>query len=142
MVQIKTGSWFAKIPDHHMRIGISRGSPRGVAGYRTYRALAPGPYLNAPPGEYLTRYEQLLNGLDAAEVVSQLEALAGDKVPVLCCFETIPQITRGSWCHRHLVKRWLEHHLGIEVPEVGAPPEFDPLAFWKTSRIALPWDGR
>jgi hypothetical protein len=54
----------------------------------------------------------------------------------------LAKIACGSWCHRHLVKLWLEHHLAIEVPEVGAPPDFDPLAFWKTSRIALPWDGK
>ena len=32
-----------------------------------------------PPGEYLTRYEQILAELDPAEVASQVEALAGDK---------------------------------------------------------------
>ena len=64
---IKTGCWFARIPDDHMRISISRGSPRGVAGWRSYRGLAPW-FHGVPPGKYLTRYEQILAALDPAEV--------------------------------------------------------------------------
>jgi hypothetical protein len=28
-VQIKTANWFATLPDDHIKIGISRGTPRG-----------------------------------------------------------------------------------------------------------------
>ena len=137
---IKTGSWFVKIPNDHIRISISRGSPRGVSGYRTYRTLAPGPWFNSVSvSEYLTRYEAILAGLDPAKTVSQIEALAGDKTPVLCCFETIAKIETGSRCHRHLVKLWLEHELAIEVLEIGAPTDFDPFVFWKKGGITLPW---
>src|ERR1700730_14197091 len=127
MAQLKTGSWYAKIPDDHIRISISRGPPRGIGGYRTYRELAPGPWFNSvPPGEYLTRYEQLLNALDPRETVSQIGALAGGKVPVLCCFETIAKIAAGeTFCHRSLAARWLEHHLSITIEEIGAPPGFE-----------------
>lgn len=113
-----------------MRISISRGAPRGMTGWRGYRPLTPGNYLNAPPAEYLARYGAQLAALDPAEVVQQLEAIAGDRTPVLCCFETIAKITAGARCHRHLVACWLEQNLGIEVDEVGAPAGFEPLAFW------------
>jgi hypothetical protein len=43
---------------------------------------------------------------------SQIEALAGDKTPVLCCFESVAKIIAGEWCHRHLAALWLSHHLG------------------------------
>ena len=78
-----------------MRISISRGSPRGVAGWRSYRGLAPGYWFHGvPPGKYLTRYEQILAALDPAEVAAQIEALAGDKTPVLCCFDRWPRSAR------------------------------------------------
>lgn len=43
---IKTVSWFAPLADDHIRVGISRGTPRRFpAGFRTYRKLReiPGP---------------------------------------------------------------------------------------------------
>jgi hypothetical protein len=37
-LQVFTSSWFTPLPPDHVRIGISRGTPRGVvAGYRTRR---------------------------------------------------------------------------------------------------------
>src|ERR1700731_2895878 len=99
MITIKTGCRFAKIPDDHIRISISRGQPRGSAsGWRSYRALAPGPWFKSvPPSEYLTRYEHIVAELDPAEGASQIEALAGDKTPVMCCFESIAKIAAGEW---------------------------------------------
>jgi hypothetical protein len=65
MITIKTGCWFAKIPDDHMRISISRGNPRGIGGWRSYRALAPGPWFKTvSPGDYLALYRQILAELD------------------------------------------------------------------------------
>lgn len=42
MEQIKTSSWRTKLPAGHVRIGISRGAPRGMKGYRRYPKLNPG----------------------------------------------------------------------------------------------------
>jgi hypothetical protein len=140
VITIKTGSWYTKIPGDYIRVSISRGSPRGIVGYKTYRPLAPGAWFNSiSDAEYLTRYEQLLTNLDPAATVAEIEALAGDKIPVLCCFETIAKIAAGSWCHRHLVKLWLEHHFEIEVPEVGVPEGFNLFKSWDANRITLPW---
>lgn len=45
---IKTASWATKLPDDHLRVGISRGTPRRLpAGYRVFRSLAPGPWFNS-----------------------------------------------------------------------------------------------
>ena len=43
-----TASWFAKLPDGYMRMGISRGVPRGMpAGFRRYTNLNPGTWFNS-----------------------------------------------------------------------------------------------
>jgi hypothetical protein len=76
-----------------MRIGISRGTPRfGVpAGYRIYRKLAPGPWFNSVPAEeFIARYYgEVLDQLDPRRVAAELRQLAGDRIPVLCCFERV-----------------------------------------------------
>jgi hypothetical protein len=125
--RIKTGSWFTPLPEDHIRIGISRGVPRGMpAGYRLFKALAPGPWFNTTtPTEYDHLYAEILGKLDAGEVVRQIEALANGRVPVLCCYE---RPNTGVWCHRAMVSRWLHQQLGLVVPEVGfeARPVEDP----------------
>jgi hypothetical protein len=120
---IKTACWFAKIPADHIRIGISRGTPRGMAGFRRCSALNPGPWFKSvEPVEYLRLYGELLAKLDANKVAGDIINLAGDKIPVLCCFESGPKIDSGEqWCHRHLAAKWFEDWLGIQVPELDHP---------------------
>lgn len=113
---IKTSSWWQPLPADHMRIGISRGTPRRQpAGFRRYTKLNPGPWFNscATPEEYVERYDaEVLSRLDARRVVAEIEAM----VAVLLCFE---RPNTGTWCHRSLVSSWLERELGIEVRELG-----------------------
>ena len=92
---IVTASWFTPLPEGYVRVGISRGVP---AGYRLYRRLAPGPWFNSvPTEEVLRRYDaEILAPLDPRQVLDELLRLAGDKVPVLCCFE---RVDGGQWCH-------------------------------------------
>ena len=121
---IKTACWFAPIPQDHIRIGISRGTPRSFpAGYRKYAALCPGPWFNkVTPAEYLKLYGELLEQLNPEKVVADIAKLAGDKTPMLCCFESVPKIHSGEqWCHRHLVAQWLEDWLDISVEEFDHP---------------------
>lgn len=117
-IAIKTGCWFTPLPPDHLRVGISRGQPRGLAkGYRLYKKLAPGPWFNSVGTfEYEARYSEVLAQLDPQQTLDELRRLAGGKVPVLCCWE---RAGRGQWCHRALAARWLADALGIEVPEVG-----------------------
>jgi hypothetical protein len=103
--------------------------PRGYSTSSIYRKLAPMGFKNAPMAEYLPRYAALLEALDPAEVLADLQALAlrravqmgypedqaADFPPVLLCWEPVSQ-----FCHRQLVAAWLEAHLGLEVPEVKA----------------------
>ncbi len=122
---MKTASYFTYFGPG--RVGISRGNPRGLSGYRIYRALAPWRYmLDLSEAEYRDIYfDEILAHLDPAKVVADLEALAGDHEPVLLCFER-PPFTPTNWCHRRMVAEWLADKLGLEVPELerggGATP--------------------
>jgi hypothetical protein len=121
---VKTSSWWAKLPEGHVRIGICRGVPKKTEpGTMNYQALAPRFKMKGlPPREFETAYDEYLGGLDADLILARIEQLADGKVPVLVCWESAHHINAGRcWCHRHLVARWLERELGIEVEEVGWP---------------------
>lgn len=134
---IYTSSWSTKLPENFKRIGISRGSPRrSPAGYIMYRALAPGrEWLEtASTQEFFRLYMEILSQLDPKKVVDDIIALAGDKTPVLLCFESPTHLEK--WCHRGLTAAWLHQTLGLSVFEYGhehegcgwshpkLPPEF------------------
>jgi hypothetical protein len=115
---IKTSHWSAKLPHDHMRIGISRGTPRGAsAGYRTYRKLAPGQWFHsAEPAEYLELYNrEILAPLDPRVVAEELYTLAQGRIPVMLCFERAGK--PGDWCHRAMAAQWLAEGIGQPVPE-------------------------
>jgi len=116
---MKTASWFTKLPADHLMIGISRGVPRGLpAGYRLFRALAPGPWFNSvTEAEYLRRYRtEILDRLDPLETAARLVQLASDRIPVLACYE---RPDGPKWCHRSVAARWLSEALHEPVPEFG-----------------------
>jgi hypothetical protein len=147
---MKTASWFTKLPDDHKRIGISRGTPRRMpAGYRIYRALAPGPWFNSVGiEEYYHLYRtEILGPLDARVVADDLVRLAGGLVPVILCYERPPSQPAlidgvGDWCHRAMAAEWLAEALGFVVPEFGfesLPQHEHPLMPLQLRRvIALP----
>jgi hypothetical protein len=118
-VAMLTSSWYAPRSADHQIIGISRGVPRRMAaGYRLYRALAPGEWFRtASTEEYLRLYHaEILAPLDPGEVWADLHRLAGGKVPVLVCYE---QIDAGEWCHRGIIAKWFAETLGVDVGEYG-----------------------
>jgi hypothetical protein len=118
---MQTASWFTKLPDTCQVIGISRGTPRGMAkGYRLYKALAPGPWFKTATTEvYIELYfTEILGRLDPVKVVADLMTMAGGKTPTLVCYE---RPGGANWCHRSMVSLWLHQHLGIEVAEYGHP---------------------
>src|ERR1700722_17035038 len=117
---IKTGAWFARLPDDHIRVGISRGVPcRLDAGYRIYKKLAPGPWFNSVGiDEYYARYRaEILGPLNPRLTAEELISISGGRIPVLLCFETV---NGGSWCHRAMAAEWLAEALGHVVPEFGS----------------------
>jgi len=140
-MEIKTGSWYAPVPADHIKIGVSRGVPRGMpAGYRTFKKLAPGLWFNSVGlAEYLERYNAILAGLDPKLTWYEIKAIAGDKTPVLCCYESAPSIQAGTtYCHRHMAAQWLEQTMGITIQEIGAPDNFDRWAMARKEGITPP----
>jgi hypothetical protein len=58
---------------------------------------------------------EVLGALNPRIVLSEIQDLAGSGVPALLCFEKPPPDPR--WCHRGIVAAWLEHTIGLHVPE-------------------------
>jgi hypothetical protein len=137
MAAILTASWSAQLPAEATTVGISRGTPRGRAGYRRLPALFPGRWFRSvAPQTYLRRYAEILARLDPASVRDRL--LTFGDMPVLLCFERAADIHSGQcFCHRHLVAQWLEDTLGMAVPEVGHPG-LDRFAHLRALGIASP----
>ena len=137
MPQIMTASWLAKLPADGTPVGISRGVPRGKAGFRRLRELEPGSWFKSvAPQRYLTLYREILDRLDPQSIQDRLFGY-GD-TPVMLCWEFRPDCHHGTrWCHRHLAAQWLEDRLGIEVREVGHPG-LDRFAFLRNTGIPSP----
>ncbi len=90
--RIVTTSWSARLPEGYTRIGISRGVPRWISKHNRlrYQALNPGPWFKSVEfDEYRRRYySEILQPLDPAIVLAELEALAGpNSIPALACWE-------------------------------------------------------
>jgi len=64
---------------------------------------------------YREAYQKILDGLDPQEVFEDL----GEDATLLCW--EVP----GKFCHRRLVAKWLEEHLGVDVPELQEPSLLD-----------------
>jgi hypothetical protein len=115
---MKTASFFTYTGPG--RVSISRFPPRGTpAGFRIFRALAPGEWFNSvSKEEYERRYAAQLAVLNARTVHEDLVRLAAGAEPVLLCWEK-PPFHETNWCHRRLVAAWFKTELAIEVPELG-----------------------
>lgn len=103
------------------RISIARTAPHRVAaGFKVYRALAPGAWLFDPTYKDYTTYREryfreILAPLDPQKVWDDLHALADGHEPVLLCHEHLRK--PGEWCHRRMAAEWFEQALGAVVPE-------------------------
>lgn len=136
MSTIVTACWFSKLdPDVYVRVGISRGTPRGIAGYRKYSRLNPGPWFaRVSAAEYRARYfAEILDPLDPEAVVTDLLKLGDGRVPALCCWEPS---TGPAWCHRGFVASWLKDTLNLDVFEVGQEHEG---CGWEHPKIPVPF---
>ena len=113
---MKTASFFTYFGPG--RISIARGTPRGLAaGYRIFKPLAPGPWVNSVSEEmYRELYFAQLAELDAGAVMGELLHLAGEHEPVLLCYEK-PPFTATNFCHRRMVSEWFKSELHICVKE-------------------------
>ena len=118
---MKTGSFY--LYSGPGRISIARTAPRRVvAGFRIYRALAPGAWLFDPVykdyNAYRERYfREILESLDPQKTWDDLHALTDGHEPVLLCHEHLRKA--GDWCHRRIVAEWFEQKLDVKVPELA-----------------------
>lgn len=114
-------SYFAKLrslPENIVRISICGKAPDWYDGLQ-YKRLAPKydffmKWKQNHDNDYYIKCfnEQVLLPLNASEVLSELQSLAGlDKDIVLLCYER-----PTDFCHRHLVSAWFREH-GIECKE-------------------------
>ncbi|MBA3755572.1 MAG: DUF488 family protein [Nitrosomonas sp.] len=88
------------------------------AGYRVFKALAPGPWFNSVTKEEYTKlFNAQLAELDPVATWEKLEELGGGHEPVLLCFEK-PPFTEDNWCHRRMVADWFKKELGHTVEEL------------------------
>lgn len=102
------------------RISIARVPPRGTpAGFRVYRALAPGAWFRSvDEDEYRRRYAEQLAALEARRTFDEIVTLAGAAEPVLLCWERKADLDAGrTFCHRRIVARWFADALGETVDE-------------------------
>lgn len=102
-------------------ISIAGKSPNGFPKEREYKKLAPkywfwkkwhdGEFTN---DDYIYYYEEILNKLDPVYVYNELiEINNGRKNDiVLLCYEKV-----GDFCHRHLVSKWFNDTLNLNVVE-------------------------
>jgi uncharacterized protein YeaO (DUF488 family) len=118
-MKIYTSSWFTSLPSDVIRIGVSRGPPRGQRGYRLMREVAPGAWFRtASEQQYIALYQAQLAKLDPLRVLDRLlELSSGASSVALLCFEKAD--TGDTWCHRSLLAAWLSEGLGTMVHEWG-----------------------
>jgi uncharacterized protein YeaO (DUF488 family) len=101
-------------------ISIARYANRYVK-TQSYSALAPSKELLSAikSGEitaatYSVEFKKQLAELNPNEVISKLDALAGNQSYALLCY-----CKPGEFCHRHLVSEWLGN-AGIKIKEFGS----------------------
>lgn len=120
---IYTSSWFTRLPPTMVRIGISRGTPRGMpAGYRMYQKLAPGSYFRSVSVDrYKELYFEGLSQMSPEMTVAAIDQISGGEDCALLCYEHPRKYQ--DWCHRGFVSAWLYETLGLEVFEHGLEDE-------------------
>jgi hypothetical protein len=104
---------FARCATNIQAVSIALKSPEWYKG-REYKKLAPPNWLLQDYHKGLSiedyelyYYSEVLSRLNACEVVHDLGNNA-----ILLCWESA-----SDFCHRHLVAKWLNKEIGIEVEE-------------------------
>lgn len=107
-------------------ICIARGIPKFYRG-EAIQTVAPYSWMlsgKVSRDEYIEAYfNQVLRNVDIDQFINQLEKVSKWNDVALCCYEK-PE----DFCHRHLLAKWLEEKLGIEVKEFGV--------------VGEPWDSK
>lgn len=113
-------------PDMYCKIKISIWAPTDALVDAEIPELAPTRELlfgykhNSDEQTYILNYNKnVLAHLEPNEVAELIHLLAGDRIPVLMCYER-----PSAFCHRHLVADWLNYH-NIECRELYGVPAYD-----------------
>ncbi len=62
--------------------------------------------------EFEKEYLEQLNNLDAKTIFEQINFLTGENEPIL-----MTHGNKSSFCHRHILAKWFEENLQIEIGE-------------------------
>ena len=111
----------SKFPKNFEPISVARWKPQWYKG-KVCLALAPSDKLlrwwrasdkNEDAWEHYIRwyYREVVNVYDPRAIERMLKDIAGDKIPVLVCFEK-----SEDYCHRHLIAAWFNRN-GIKCEE-------------------------
>jgi len=108
---------YARCAKHPNAVSIAGRAPDWYEG-RQYKILAPKKDFfleykrTGDEAAYIEEFQRrVLDPLDPRQIYEELGPNA-----ILLCWEAPGP---GQFCHRWLVARWLEKHLGITIPEVG-----------------------
>ena len=112
-------SYFAnikKLPKNIIPISISRFPPKWFNGIM-FKQLAPSKeiLLNYKGNHklYIQKYTaEILDNLNATDIYNQLQELSNGYDIALVCFEK-----PTDFCHRHIVSKWLNEKLNLNVLE-------------------------
>ena len=103
-------------------ICIARGVPKFFYGAKI-QTVAPHSWMlggNISREEYIRAYwDKVLSRVDPNQFIEECQRLSNGKDVALCCYEK-----PTDFCHRHILAKWLEEKLGIEVIEfdvIGEP---------------------
>ena len=107
-------SYFVKSGNHPNAVSIAGKSPDWYLG-KELKVLAPKYWFFKKYKEdgdeefYIEQYQkEVLDKLDPVEIYNML----GEDAIILCWEKS------GKFCHRHLVARWIEKYLNIDIKEI------------------------
>ena len=107
------GAYASKVidPTKHATIRISRGHPRWHRGYKdagVIKALVPNKeWQKGTRADYRKAYYAAMDAVGVEQIGAQINELAGDRIPILMCFENIFDIlAKTTWCHRLMFSQW------------------------------------
>lgn len=114
-------SYFAKSGKLSNAVCIALYPPRWFPGIPVLKELAPTKQIlskwNAAKKDPSLVYTEEMYSADYhAEVLSKLDPkfiYATIEGKILCCYEK-----PGEFCHRHLVAKWLNDHVGVTITEL------------------------
>jgi len=99
-------------------VSIARYAPKGVSCFSVIELAPRAEMLKMPEAQYLQEYEKILNNLNPSRILNRIQTYAGSNNVALLCYEK-----SEAFCHRHLVAKWLNENLSLNVTEFEFQPK-------------------